>query len=130
MIARVALSPRPVEPSPQPSPPRSKPRPIRPQPKRPFEFVCLINAVLKNPPIRHAREAEAMCDHVWIFEARVPSGSWAWSRTPQARRRRRALRIAVQPFNNAAGRCLGLGLRTRQSAIELNDASPLRSSGW
>jgi uncharacterized repeat protein (TIGR01451 family) len=69
MIARVALSPRPVEPSPQPSPPRSKPRPIRPQPKRPFEFVCLINAVLKNPPIRHAREAEAMCDHVWIFEA-------------------------------------------------------------
>jgi hypothetical protein len=69
MIARVALSRRPVEPSPQPSPPRSKPRPIRPQPKRPFEFVCLINAVLKNPPIRHAREAEAMCDHVWIFEA-------------------------------------------------------------
>ena len=43
---------------------------------------------------------------------------------------RRAFRIAVQPFNNATGKGLGLGLRTRQSAIELNDASPLRSSGW
>ena len=38
---------------------------------------------------------------------------------------RRAFRIAVQPFDDAAGKGLGLGLRTRQSAIELDDAGAL-----
>ena len=37
---------------------------------------------------------------------------------------RRAPRIVVQPFGDAAGEGLGLGLRTRQSAIELDDAGP------
>ena len=38
---------------------------------------------------------------------------------------RRAFRIAVQPFDDATGKGLCLGLRTRQSAIELNDAGTL-----
>jgi hypothetical protein len=40
----------------------------------------------------------------------------------EAASRRRALEIAVQPFNNAAGEGAGLGLRTRQAAVELGDA--------
>jgi hypothetical protein len=39
---------------------------------------------------------------------------------------RRAFRIAVQPFDDATGKGLGLGLRTQQSAIELDN--PARSS--
>jgi len=35
---------------------------------------------------------------------------------------RRAFRVAVQPFDDAAVEGLGLCLRTRQSAIELDDA--------
>jgi hypothetical protein len=37
----------------------------------------------------------------------------------------RAHDVAVQPFNNAASKGLGLGLRTWQAAIELGDAGPL-----
>ncbi len=42
---------------------------------------------------------------------------------------RRAHRIAVQPFGDAAGEGAGLGLRARQPAIELGDARPLVEEG-
>ena len=38
---------------------------------------------------------------------------------------RRAFRVADLPFDDATGKGLGLGLRARQSAIELSDAGPL-----
>ena len=37
----------------------------------------------------------------------------------------RVRRIAVQPLDDAAGKRLGLGLRPRQSRVELDDACPL-----
>jgi hypothetical protein len=49
-------------------PTRPKPRPIRPQPKRPFEFVLSAQRGLK-PAYSPRAQAEAICDHVWIFEA-------------------------------------------------------------
>jgi hypothetical protein len=43
---------------------------------------------------------------------------------PQAPARWRLHRIAIEPFNNAAGKRPGFGLRTGQPAVELGDAGP------
>jgi hypothetical protein len=48
--------------------------------------------------------------------------SIAASETPAGRRARW---ITVQPFDDAAGKGLGFGLRTRRPAIELNDPRTL-----